>query len=96
MGKARAPSVRAGFDIRLISCSVRVPGQGLDEDAGRGVGPALAQHQVGGEVAGGPALAQGGRVRAGGEQRVGERGALGAGEGSHVRNARPEIVVGRR
>ena len=40
--------------------------------AGRGVRPAVADHQVRGEVAGGPAGAQRGRVRPDCEQQIGE------------------------
>ena len=41
---------------------------------------ALAHHEVGGEVVGGPVAAEGGRVGADGVQQVGQGGALGAGE----------------
>jgi hypothetical protein len=72
-----------------------VPGQRRDQ-AGHGrVRPAFPDHQVGGEVAGGPAGAQGGRVRSHREQQIGQFPALAACVIGHAaivcRYARPSM-----
>ena len=50
------------------------------EDAERGVGAMLADHEVRGQVTGGPALAQRGGIGADGEEQVAERVTFGSGE----------------
>jgi hypothetical protein len=57
--------------------------QRRDHHAQHRVRPPLAHHQVGGEVAGGPPLAQRGCVRPGGEQQVGELAAVPPGKVRH-------------
>ena len=58
------------------------PRQGRDPDAGGEVGPALAHHEVGGQVAGAPGVAQGRCVRSELEEGVAQGPTFGLDDGS--------------
>jgi hypothetical protein len=62
-----------------------VPGEDRYDDPGRGIGPALAHDEVGGEVARRPVVEQGRRVRPQLEEQLAQGEPFGTGRSGHLR-----------